>query len=86
MVAGDIAIVPPEDTARHVGKRVPDRRLPAIGLGGTFDLEGGGRHPEYEVAREALGQDLGIGHLSASSCSGPAGNGTMLFSFVSRPT
>ena len=53
MVAGDIAIVPVVDTARHVGEGIPDRGLATIGLRSAFDLEGGGGDAEDEIARKA---------------------------------
>lgn len=62
VIAGDIAVVAAIDSARHVGKRVPDRRLAAVQLRCPLDLERGGCHAEHEIAGETVGKGLGIDH------------------------
>ena len=52
-----------EDPARHVGERIPDGRLAAIGLRRAFDLEGGRRDAEGEIAGETVCEGFGIGHI-----------------------
>ncbi|MND71945.1 hypothetical protein D3C80_634860 [compost metagenome] len=62
VIAGDIAIVPPEDMARHVAEGIPDGGFAAIGLGRTFDLERGGCDAEQEIAGKTGCKRFGIGH------------------------
>ncbi len=60
MIAGDIAIVPLINPARHIGKGIPDAGLAPVFLRRALDLIGGRGNPENEVAGETGCKGLGV--------------------------